>query len=52
MVLDERKTLIPFPIVKAIHGEARHVHGHFAILDEVVFLVSDDELLIFFLGYF
>lgn len=43
---------IPFPIVKVIHREAGHVHGRLGILDEVVFLVSDDELLIFFWAIF
>lgn len=43
----KKKIVIPFPIVKIIHEEVNDVNGHFAILDEFVFLVSDYELLIF-----
>lgn len=45
--IKEKNFLIPFPIVKTIHGAVSDVNGHFAILDKVVFLVSDYELLIF-----
>lgn len=43
----KEKIIIPFPIVKIIHGDMNDVNGHFAILDKVVFLISDYELLIF-----